>query len=234
MDRIRMKNIIANRCAQEIKDGYVVNLGVGIPTRCIMFFPKDAHITLQADPGIIGQGPAPKREDANPLYTIDASGFPASVAPGGAIIDAAMNFGLIRGGHIDACVLGALEADAEGSFGNWVIPGQKLAGMGGAMDLVHGAKLVILAMTHCQDGIPKILSKCTLPLTGYRVANMIVTEKAVMNVTRQGLVLTEYNPELGDRDTAVQDIQANTGAKLWISPHLKPMPLPPEDTISKA
>lgn len=102
------------------------------------------------------------------------------------------------------------------------------------MDLVHGAKLVILAMTHCQDGIPKILSKCTLPLTGYRVANMIVTEKAVMNVTRQGLVLTEYNPELGDRDTAVQDIQANTGAKLWISPHLKPMPLPPEDTISKA
>lgn len=228
MDRVRAKDIIANRCAQEIKDGYVVNLGVGIPTRCILYFPKDRRITLQADPGIVGQGPAPKKEDANPLYTIDASGFPAAVAPGGAIVDAAMNFGLIRGGHIDACVLGALEADSEGSFGNWVIPGQKLAGMGGAMDLVHGAKTVILAMLHCQDGVPKIVEKCTLPLTGYRVVNMIVTEKAVMTVTRQGLLLTEYNPELGDRETAIADIQKNTGAKLWLSPHLKPMPLPPE------
>jgi acetate CoA/acetoacetate CoA-transferase beta subunit len=227
MDKERAKDIIAYRCAQELKDGYVVNLGIGIPTRCARFFPKNVDITLHAELGLVGQGPAPTPDQADPLHLVDASGNPATVISGGVIVDSATNFGLIRGGHVDACVLGALEADAEGSFGNWLIPGKKMTGMGGAMDLVNGAKTVILAMTHCQGDTPKIVEKCTLPLTGYRVVDLIVTERAVMEVTAQGLLLTEYNPELGDRDTAVDAIQKATGAKLLVSKDLKPMPLPP-------
>lgn len=227
MDKERAKDIIAYRCAQELKDGYVVNLGIGIPTRCARFFPEGVDIVLHAELGLVGQGPAPSAEEADPMHIVDASGNPASIIPGGVIVDSATNFGLIRGGHVDACVLGALEADAEGSFGNWLIPGKKMTGMGGAMDLVNGAKTVILAMIHSQGGKPKIVEKCTLPLTGYHVVDMIVTEKAVMVVTPQGLTLTEYNPELGDRDAAVADIQASTGAALILSPDLKPMPLPP-------
>ena len=227
MDKERAKDIIAYRCAQELKDGYVVNLGIGIPTRCARFFPKGVDIILHAELGLIGQGPAPSPEEADPMHVVDASGNPASILPGGAIVDSATNFGLIRGGHVDACVLGALEADAEGSFGNWIIPGKKLTGMGGAMDLVSGAKTVILAMTHTQGGKPKIVDKCTLPLTGYRVVDLIVTEKAVFSITPEGLMLMEYNPELGSKEAAVSDIRANTGAKFLRSPDLKPMPLPP-------
>jgi acetate CoA/acetoacetate CoA-transferase beta subunit len=226
MDKQRAKDIIACRCAQELKDGYVVNLGIGIPTQCARFFPEGIDITLHAELGLVGQGPSPSPEEADPMHLVDASGAPASVIPGGVIVDSATNFGLIRGGHVDACVLGALEADAEGSFGNWLIPGKKMTGMGGAMDLVNGAKTVILAMIHTQGGKPKIVEKCSLPLTGYRVVHMIVTELAVMVVTPQGLELTEYNPELGDRDTAVAQIQAATAAKLHISPELRPMILP--------
>jgi acetate CoA/acetoacetate CoA-transferase beta subunit len=226
MDKQRAKDIIACRCAQELKDGYVVNLGIGIPTQCARFFPEGIDITLHAELGLVGQGPSPSPEEADPMHLVDASGAPASVIPGGVIVDSATNFGLIRGGHVDACVLGALEADAEGSFGNWLIPGKKMTGMGGAMDLVNGAKTVILAMIHTQGGKPKIVEKCSLPLTGYRVVNMIVTELAVMVVTPQGLELREYNPELGDRDTAVAQIQAATAAKLHISPELRPMVLP--------
>lgn len=226
MDKERAKDIIASRCARELRDGYVVNLGIGIPTRCARFFPEGVDITLHAELGLVGQGPAPTPEQADPIHLVDASGNPATVVPGGVIVDSATNFGLIRGGHVDACVLGALEADAEGSFGNWLIPGKKMTGMGGAMDLVNGAKTVILAMTHTQGGNPKIVEKCTLPLTGYHVVNMIVTELAVMAVTSEGLTLTEYNPELGDQDTAVAAIQNATGARLRISPALKPMPLP--------
>jgi acetate CoA/acetoacetate CoA-transferase beta subunit len=226
MDKQRAKDIIACRCAQELKDGYVVNLGIGIPTQCARFFPEGIDITLHAELGLVGQGPAPTPEEADPMHLVDASGAPASVIPGGVIVDSATNFGLIRGGHVDACVLGALEADAEGSFGNWLIPGKKMTGMGGAMDLVNGAKTVILAMIHTQGGKPKIVEKCSLPLTGYRVVHMIVTELAVMVVTPQGLELREYNPELGDKDAAVAQIQAATGAKLHISPELCPMILP--------
>ena len=196
MDKERAKDIIASRCARELRDGYVVNLGIGIPTRCARFFPEGVDITLHAELGLVGQGPAPTPEQADPIHLVDASGNPATVVPGGVIVDSATNFGLIRGGHVDACVLGALEADAEGSFGNWLIPGKKMTGMGGAMDLVNGAKTVILAMTHTQGGNPKIVEKCTLPLTGYHVVNMIVTELAVMAVTSEGLTLTEYNLSL--------------------------------------
>ena len=163
---------------------------------------------------------------ADPLHVVDASGNPATIIPGGAIVDSATNFGLIRGGHVDACVLGALEADAEGSFGNWLIPGKKLTGMGGAMDLVNGSKTVILAMIHTQGDKPKIVEKCTLPLTGYKVVDMIVTELCVLKVTPEGLELAEYNPELGDRDIAIRIIQEKTAAKLHIASDLKPMRLP--------
>ena len=227
MDKQRAKDIIACRCAQELKDGYVVNLGIGIPTQCARFFPEGIDIVLHAELGLVGQGPAPTPEQADRMHLVDASGNAATMIPGAVIVDSATNFGLIRGGHVDACVLGALEADAEGSFGNWLIPGKKMTGMGGAMDLVNGAKTVILAMIHTQGGRSKIVEKCTLPLTGYRVVDMIVTELAVMVVTPQGLVLTEYNPELGDRDTAVRIICENTDAKLIISGELKPMKLPP-------
>lgn len=226
MDKQRAKDIIANRCAQELKDGYVVNLGIGIPTQCARYFPEGVDITLHAELGLVGQGHAPSPEEADPLHIVDASGAPATIIPGGVIVDSATNFGLIRGGHVDACVLGALEADSEGSFGNWLIPGKKMTGMGGAMDLVNGAKTVILAMIHTQGGKPKIVEKCSLPLTGYKVVDMIVTELAVMVVTPEGLMLTEYNPELGDRDTAVAQIQSQTAAKLIISPELRPMVLP--------
>lgn len=226
MDKQRAKDIIANRCAKELKDGYVVNLGIGIPTQCARYFPKDVDITLHAELGLVGQGPAPTPETADPMHLVDASGNPASCIPGAAIVDSATNFGLIRGGHVDACVLGALEADGEGSFGNWLIPGKKMTGMGGAMDLVTGAKTVILAMIHSQNGTPKIVEKCPLPLTGYKVVDMIVTELAVMVVTPEGLLLTEYNPELGDPEAAVAEIRRNTGAELHISPELRPMVLP--------
>ena len=226
MDKQRAKDIIACRCAQELKDGYVVNLGIGIPTQCARYFPEGIDITLHAELGLVGQGPAPTAENADPMHLVDASGNPASYNPGAVIVDSATNFGLIRGGHVDACVLGALEADAEGSFGNWLIPGKKMTGMGGAMDLVNGAKTVILAMIHTQGGTPKIVEKCSLPLTGYRVVNMIVTELAVMVVTPEGLMLTEYNPELGDAQTAAAEIQRNTAATLILSPKLRPMRLP--------
>ncbi len=182
MDKSRMRDIIACRCARELKDGYVVNLGFGIPTHCVRFLPEGVNIILHAEDGLIGQGPAPGPDTADPLHLVDASGTAASYIPGSAIVDSATNFGLIRGGHVDASILGALEADAEGSFGNWLIPGKKMAGMGGAMDLANGAKRLILAMTHTQNGRPKIVSKCTLPLTGYRVVDMIVTELAVLQV----------------------------------------------------
>lgn len=226
MDKQRAKDIIANRCAQELKDGYVVNLGIGIPTQCARYFPEGVDITLHAELGLVGQGHAPSPEEADPMHIVDASGAPATIIPGGVIVDSATNFGLIRGGHVDACVLGALEADSGGSFGNWLIPGKKMTGMGGAMDLVNGAKTVILAMIHSQNGTPKIVEKCTLPLTGYKVVDMIVTELAVMVVTPEGLQLTEYNPELGDRDTAIAKIQEQTAAKLIISPDICPMVLP--------
>ena len=226
MDKARAKAIIACRCAQELKDGDVVNLGIGIPTLCAGYFPEGIDITLHAELGIVGQGPTPTAEEADPLHLVDASGKPATVIPGGVIVDSATNFGLIRGGHVDACILGALEADAEGSFGNWLIPGKKMTGMGGAMDLVTGAKSVILAMIHTEKGKPKIVEKCSLPLTGYKVVGKIVTELAVMEVTEDGLLLTEYNPELGDKDTAAAYIQENTAAKLIVSPELRPMILP--------
>jgi acetate CoA/acetoacetate CoA-transferase beta subunit len=214
-----VKGYIAARVAKELKDGDVVNLGIGLPTQVVNYLPEGVKITLHAENGIVGAGakPAPGMESR---YYVDAGGQPASVVLGGAYIDSATSFGIIRGGHVDATVLGALEVDEEGNLANWIIPGKMVPGMGGAMDLVVGAKKVILAMEHTSKGAPKILKKCRLPLTAVKVVNLIVTEMAVIKVTEKGLELVEYNPEF-----TVEQIQAATEAKLIVSPDLKPIPV---------
>lgn len=217
MDKNQIKDTIAARVAKELKDGDVVNLGIGIPTMVPNFLPEGVSLTLHAELGCVGAGarPAPGNEDP---YIVDAGGSPSSVMPGGAFIDSATSFCIIRGGHVDATILGCLECDEEGNMANWIIPGKKMPGMGGAMDLVVGAKKVIVAMEHTAKGSHKILKKCRLPLTAMKVVNMIITEMGVMNVTPDGLVLTEYNPEF-----TLEEIQAATEATLIISENLKPM-----------
>lgn len=202
------KQIIASRVAKELHHGDLVNLGIGIPSMVASFINEEQHITFQAENGIIGLGPF-ETEQTN---TVNASGLKASIVKGGAFIDTSMSFALIRGGHIDVTVLGALEVDEEGSIASWIIPGKKVPGMGGAMDLVMGAKKVIIAMTHTNKGIPKIVKKCSLPLTAYKQANMIITEMAVMEVLEDGLHLLERNPSY-----SIQDIIDATDASLIIN-----------------
>ena len=220
MEKSEIKGFIAKRCAKELKNGDVVNLGIGLPTLIPNYLPKDVELIIHAELGIVSAGATPKEGDANydPYHVIDAGGGVASVAYGGGFIDSATNFGLIRGGHVDACFLGALEVDAQGNLANWIIPGKKMPGMGGAMDLLVGAKNVIVAMEHTAKGNPKILKKCKLPYTAVKCITKIITEMGVMNVTDKGLELVEYNPEF-----TVEQIQAATEATLIISPDLKPM-----------
>ncbi len=218
MEKALIKPFIAKRVAQEFKDGMVVNLGIGLPTLCTGFLPEDVHIVVHSELGIVGQGPKPDETNIDPMHVVDAGGSPATVIKGGAFMDSATNFGLIRGGHVDAVVLGGLEVDAEGSLANWIIPGKKMPGMGGAMDLLVGAKKVIVAMEHTAKGNHKILEKCKLPCTAIHCVNMIITEMGVMQVTDKGIELVEYNPEF-----TMEDIQNATGAKLLVSPELKPM-----------
>lgn len=218
MDRNLIKGYIAARVAKELKDGDVVNLGIGLPTLVPQYLPEGVNVVLQSENGIIGTGPKPTEENADPLYVTDAGGSPAMVGFGGCYIDSATSFGLIRGGHVDATVLGALEVDANGNLANWIIPGKKVPGMGGAMDLVNGAKLVIVAMEHTARGSHKILKQCKLPLTAVNCINLIITEMGVMQVTDQGLVLTEINPEF-----TVEQVQEATEATLIVSPDLKDM-----------
>lgn len=220
MEKSEIKGFIAKRCAKELKNGDVVNLGIGLPTLIPNYLPKDVELIIHAELGIVSAGATPKEGDANydPYHVIDAGGGVASVAYGGGFIDSATNFGLIRGGHVDACFLGALEVDAQGNLANWIIPGKKMPGMGGAMDLLVGAKNVIVAMEHTAKGNPKILKKCKLPYTAVKCITKIITEMGVMEVTDKGLVLTEYNPEF-----TVEEIQAATEATLIISPELKSM-----------
>ena len=215
MDKNQIKSTIAARVAKELKDGDVVNLGIGIPTMVPNFLPEGVKLTLHAELGCVGAGPKP--EEADP-YIVDAGGQPSSVAAGGSFIDSATSFCIIRGGHVDATILGCLECDEEGNMSNWIIPGKKCPGMGGAMDLVVGAKKVIVAMEHTAKGAHKILKKCKLPLTAQKVVSMIITEMAVIDVTPNGLVLKEINPEF-----TVEQVQEATEATLIISPDLKPM-----------
>ncbi|HWS42745.1 MAG TPA: 3-oxoacid CoA-transferase subunit B [Pseudoflavonifractor sp.] len=217
MDRSEIKGFIAARVAKELKDGDLVNLGIGLPTLVPNYLPEGVKVTLQAECGIIGSG-AVTAENKDPIHVVDAGGSPSAVSISGSFIDSATSFGLIRGGHVDATVLGGLEVDEEGSLSNWIIPGKKMPGMGGAMDLLVGAKHVIVAMEHTAKGAPKILKKCRLPYTAVKCVTKIITEMGVMEVTPEGLVLKEYNPEF-----AVEEIQSATEAALIISPELKPM-----------
>lgn len=201
------KEIIAARIALELQDGDLVNLGIGIPTLVANYVPEDKTITFQAENGIIGLGGLVEEEQE----IVNAGGMGASILQGGAFIDSATSFTFIRGGHIDITVLGALEVDQEGSLASWIIPGKKVPGMGGAMDLVTGAKKVIVATRHTNRGIPKILKKCKLPLTAAHQVNMIVTEMAVMEVRKDGLHLLEVHP-----DYSVEDVVKATEATLII------------------
>ena len=211
------KNTIAKRVARELKNGDVVNLGIGLPSLVANHVPDGIEITLHAENGIIGIGPAaqPGEED---YEIINAGGFPVTVLPGASFLNSASSFAIIRGGRVDVTILGALQVDEKGNLANWMVPGKRVPGMGGAMDLVVGAKKVIVAMNHTQKGAPKILKKCTLPYTALGVVNLIVTEMGVMEVTPDGLVLTELHP-----DFTKEQVQEATEAKVIVSPNLKPM-----------
>lgn len=209
------KQIIAARIAMELSDGDLVNLGIGIPTMVANYLPKDKEIVFQSENGIIGLGPDLGEDN----MIVNAGGMKASIVKGGAFIDSATSFTFIRGGHIDVTVLGALEVDQEGSIASWIIPGKLVPGMGGAMDLVTGAKKVIIAMRHTNKGRTKILKKCRLPLTAYQQANLIVTEMAVMAVKEDGLHLLEVHPnytvedviELTDAALIIEDVKTMKG-----------------------
>ena len=204
------KDIIAQRVAQEIKPEMLVNLGIGLPSLVANFLPKDVHVFFQAENGVIGLGPRPPEGMEDEDLT-DAGGGFVTAMPGAASIDSAMSFALIRGGHLDMTVLGGLQVDERGYLANWMVPGKMVPGMGGAMDLVAGAKEVIVAMVHTAKGALKIVERCTLPLTAVRRVSLIVTEMAVIKPTERGLVLLERGPGV-----SLDAIVKATGAKLII------------------
>jgi len=217
MDKNQVKEIIAKRVAQEMKDGDVINLGIGLPTLVANFISDDIDVILQSENGFVGIGPSPK-EGEEDLDLTNAGGQLVTIKKGGAFFDSATSFGIIRGGHVNATVLGALQVDSKGNLANWMIPGKMVPGMGGAMDLVVGAKRVIVAMTHTAKGSPKILKECNLPLTAAGQVDLIVTEMGVMKVTDKGLLLKELGPGV-----TIEDIKAATEAELIISEDLKEM-----------
>ena len=204
------QTIIAKRIALELRDGMLVNLGIGIPTLVANYVPAGMHIFFQSENGLIGTGPIPEEAMAQPRLT-DAGGRPVSAIPGACTFDSAMSFGLIRGGHVDMTVLGGLQIDERGQLANWMIPGKMVPGMGGAMDLVSGAKRVIIAMQHSAKGKPKIVKRCTLPLTSVRAVDLIVTELAVLALIEGRLTLVETAP-----DVTVRQVLELTEAELAV------------------
>jgi acetate CoA/acetoacetate CoA-transferase beta subunit len=217
MDSKSAKEFIAKRIAKELKDGDIVNLGIGLPTMVANYVKDDVNVILQSENGFVGLGAAPEagKEDKD---LINAGAQHVTVKKGAAFFDSATSFGIIRGGHVDVTVLGALEVDQEGNLANFMIPGKMVPGMGGAMDLVSGAKKVIIAMTHTAKGEPKILRKCRLPLTAAKEVDLIVTELGVIEVTPTRLVLKEIAPGV-----TIEDVLRSTEADLIIYENLKVM-----------
>ncbi len=210
LENDKEKEIISRRVAQEVTPGALVNLGIGLPCKVATYLPRGTSVFFQSENGLIGLGPRPPRGMENPNLT-DAGGGFITAFPGAASFDSSFSFGLIRGGHLDLTVLGGLQVDAQGHLANWMVPGKRVVGMGGAMDLVSGARRVIVAMTHTAKGAPKIVERCELPLTSVRPVNLIVTELAVIEPTHEGLLLHERGPGV-----SIEQIVAATAARLII------------------
>lgn len=216
------KEIIAYRVAQDLKDGDVINLGIGLPTMVANYIPEGVEVTIQSENGILGMDRV-ANEGEELKDVINSGGQPVLITPGACFFDSSMSFGIIRGGHVDVTVLGALQVDEKGNLASHVVPGKMVPGMGGAMDLVVGAKEVIIATTHTQKGVAKILKEITLPATAVKCVDKIVTELCVIKVTDAGLELTEIVPGV-----TVEEVQAQTEATLIVSGDLKTMAVPAE------
>ncbi len=220
MDKQQTQEFIAKRVAAELQDGDLVNLGIGLPTLVANFVPCDKCPDFQSENGFIGLGPAPVPGEEDPNI-VNAGCQPVSILSGGVFFDSATSFGIIRGGHVDITVLGALQVDEQGNIANYMIPGKMVPGMGGAMDLLGGAKRVIVAMEHTARGLPKLLKQCDLPLTAVNAVDLIVTEMCVMKCAEDGFELIEYNPEY-----TLEEIKQATQAEFKISSLLKAMTIP--------